>query len=82
MKRVEVKLPPLGDEANEEATVNVFFREVGEEIREGEDLVEMVTEKATFTVPSPVSGTLAKIEVGEDDRVRVGEVLAVVEVPE
>jgi len=80
MSKVEVKLPSLGDDAAEEATVSCFFNDVGEEIAVDDDLVEMVTEKATFTVPSPVAGTLVSLVVGEDDVVKVGDVLAVVEV--
>ena len=82
MSRTEVRLPPLGDEAGDEATVSVFFREPGEEIKEGDDLVEMITDKAAFTVPSPVSGTIISIEVAENDVVKVDDVLAVVEVPD
>ncbi|HUV38776.1 MAG TPA: biotin/lipoyl-containing protein [Planctomycetota bacterium] len=80
MRTVEVKLPSLGDDAGDEATVSCFFKEPGEEIREGDDLVEMVTEKATFTVPSPVTGKLVKLSADEDDVLKVGDVLAVVEV--
>jgi len=82
MSMTEVTLPSLGDDAGEEATVSLFFREVGEEINEGDDLVEMVTEKATFTVPSPVTGRIASIEAAEDDILKVGDVLVVVEVPD
>ena len=82
MSRTEVRLPSLGDEAGDVATVSVFFREPGEEIKEGDDLVEMVTDKATFTVPSPVTGTIVSIEVAENDVVKVGDVLAVIELPD
>ena len=82
MARTEVTLPSLGDDAGEEATVSVFFREAAEEIIEGDDLVEMFTEKATFTVPSPVTGRIVSIEVAEDDAVKVGDLLAIVEVPD
>lgn len=80
MSTAEVKLPSLGEDAGEEATVGHFFREVGQEIQEGDDLVEMVSEKATFTMPSPVSGKIVSIDVAEDDEVKVGDVLAVIEV--
>jgi len=79
MSKTEVTLPALGEDAGEEATVSFFFREVGEEIAEGDDLVEMVTDKATFTVPSPAAGRILSIEVGENDVVKVGDRLAVVE---
>jgi len=80
--RVDVKLPDLGEDAGDEATVSYFYLEVGETVQEGADLVEMATDKATFNVPSPVSGKLVEINVGEDDVVKVGEKLAVIETEE
>ena len=80
MANFSVPLPPLGDDAGDKATVSVFFRDIGDEIREGDDLVEMITDKATFTVPCPVSGKIVSYPVGEDDVVKVGQTLAVVDV--
>ena len=79
MSRTEVKLPDLGEDAEDEAKVNYFIAEVGDEIKEGDDLVEMMTDKATFTVPSPVSGKVLELTVKADDSVQVGDVIAVVE---
>lgn len=78
----EVKLPDLGEDAGDEATVTFFFAEVGDKIEEGGDLVEMATDKATFTVPSPKAGVLKEHKVGEDDVVKVDGVLAVLEIEE
>jgi len=75
----DVTLPPLGDDAPEEAEVSFWYVEEGDEIEEGQDLVEMVTDKAAFTVPSPASGTLVSIRAQEGDTVQVGEIIAVVE---
>ena len=77
--RYEVRLPDLGEDAGKEATVSYFFVNVGDEIKEGDDLVEMVTDKATFNVPAPVSGKVVEIFAKEDQLVKVGEVLAVIE---
>ena len=71
----EAKLPPLG-EGIEKASVSYWHRSVGEHIKEGEDLVELVTDKATFNMPSPVSGVLKEVLAQEGDEVRVGQVLA------
>jgi pyruvate dehydrogenase E2 component (dihydrolipoamide acetyltransferase) len=75
----EVKLPPLGDDAPDEAEVSFWYVEEGELIEEGDDLLEMVTDKAAFTVPSPVSGTLSEIKANEGAKVAVGQVMAIVE---
>jgi len=76
---VEVKLPDLGEDAGDEATVTFFFVEVGDQIKEGADLVEMATDKASFNVPCPVSGKVKKLVAAPDGIVEVGGVLAIVE---
>jgi pyruvate/2-oxoglutarate dehydrogenase complex dihydrolipoamide acyltransferase (E2) component len=82
MSRTEVKLPDLGHDGGDHATVNFFFRGVGEKINKDDDLVEMVTEKATFVMPSPVAGKVVSLQVGENDVVKVGDVLMIVETPD
>lgn len=78
--RVEVKLPTLGDDAAEEATVSYWLIEEGESVREGDDLVEMTTDKAAFSLPSPESGTLMEKMVEEGEEVSVGDVLCIIEI--
>ena len=75
---MEVKLPELG-EGVEEATVTYWQKEAGAKIKEGEEIVEMSTEKAVFNVPAPTGGTLKQILKEEGDTVKVGEVLAIIE---
>jgi len=75
----EVRLPDLGDGAGDEATVSVWHFEEGDEINEGDDLVEMTTDKATFNVPSPRQGILAEIFADEGEVIKTGEVLATIE---
>ena len=77
--RVEVKLPDLGEDAGEEAKVSFWYFELGEEVKEGDDLVEMVTDKATFNVPAPGTGKLAERAVDEGDMVKVGDFMAAIE---
>ncbi len=76
----EVKLPSLGEDAGDEATVSYWFVGVGDAVKEGDDLLEMVTDKATFNVPSPKSGKIVELKVKDNDIVLVGGVLAVMEV--
>lgn len=77
--RIEVTLPELGEGAGKEATVSFWYFEVGASVKKGEDLVEMVTDKATFNVPSPASGVVQEIKAVEGDKVAVGSVMAVLE---
>jgi pyruvate dehydrogenase E2 component (dihydrolipoamide acetyltransferase) len=71
----DVKLPPLA-EGVEKALVSYWHRGVGEAVKEGEDLVELVTDKATFNMPSPASGTVKEVLISEGNEAKVGEVLA------
>jgi pyruvate dehydrogenase E2 component (dihydrolipoamide acetyltransferase) len=77
--RVEVKLPDLGEGAGKEATVSFWYFEEGAAIKQDEDLVEMVTDKATFNVPAPAGGVLKEVTAVEGDKVQVGGLMAVIE---
>ena len=77
--KLDVVLPDLGEDAGDEATVSYFYFEVGDKVTEGDDFVEMATDKATFNVPAPASGKLAEICAKEDQVIKVGEKLAVIE---
>lgn len=74
----EVKLPELA-QGVDKASVSYWHHSIGEAVKQGEDLVELVTDKATFNMPSPVSGVLKKILITEGAEVKVGEVLAHIE---
>lgn len=71
----EVKLPPIA-EGVDKANISYWHRAVGEDVKEGEDLVELVTDKATFNIPAPASGKVSEILTAEGDEVKVGQVLA------
>ena len=71
----EVKLPPIAEGVNK-ASVSYWHRGIGDSVKEGEDLVELVTDKATFNLPAPASGTLKEVLVSEGEEANVGQVLA------
>ena len=75
MAILDVKLPDLGEDAGDAAKVAFWYIDVGEEVQEGDDLVQMLTDKATFDVPSPATGTLTEIVADEDQEVQVGGTL-------
>ncbi|MDD5292136.1 MAG: biotin attachment protein [Candidatus Omnitrophica bacterium] len=74
----EVILPELG-EGIDKATVSYWLFEVGQPVKEGEDLVEMATDKAVFNVPSTITGILKQKVAQDGDEVKVKSVLAVIE---
>lgn len=74
----KVVLPELG-EGIEKATVSYWYFKEGEKVNEKDDLVELVTDKATFNLPSPCSGMLSEIIFHEGNSIHIGEVLATIE---
>ena len=73
-------LPSLGDDAGDEAQVSFVYVGPGDTVAEEADLVEMVTDKATFNVPSPKAGTIVKMLVTEGDTVKVGDPICEMEI--
>ena len=73
----DVVMPRMG-ETVDEGTVNVWYKTQGDEVTEGEPLLEIGTDKVDSEIPAPVSGTLAEIKVAEGETVPVATVLAVI----
>ncbi len=75
---MDVIMPEIGEDITQ-ATVSFWHVEEGEKINEGDDLVEMVTDKATFNVPAPAAGVVSEIMFEEGETVKVGEAIAVIQ---
>ncbi len=73
----EFKLPDLGEGLTEGEIARWLVRE-GDEVAEDDPLVEIQTDKTTVEIPSPASGTVARILVAEGEVVPVGTVLVVI----
>jgi pyruvate dehydrogenase E2 component (dihydrolipoamide acetyltransferase) len=71
-----VFLPQLG-QTMEEGTVEKWHKAEGEQVRKGEVLYELTTDKATLEVEAFASGVLKKILVEEGRTVPVNELIAV-----
>lgn len=82
MMQYEVRLPSLGDEqdAVTGGRVSMWIARPGELVQTDGDLLELTTDKAAFVVPSPATGILVEQRVVEGDTIRVGTVIAVLEV--
>jgi 2-oxoglutarate dehydrogenase E2 component (dihydrolipoamide succinyltransferase) len=70
-----VVLPALGESVTE-GTVTRWLKQVGDEVKADEGLLEISTDKVDTEIPSPVSGILEEILVQEDETVEVGGLLA------
>ena len=76
---VNVILPALGESVTE-GTITRWIKQVGDTVAADEALLEISTDKVDTEIPSPASGTITQILVGEDSTVPVGSILAVIAV--
>jgi 2-oxoisovalerate dehydrogenase E2 component (dihydrolipoyl transacylase) len=79
MGLAQIKMPQLGESVTE-GTVDKWLKHEGDFVKRDEPLVEVVTDKVNAEIPSPFEGKLVKIVVTEGETVRVGAMLAQIEV--
>src|ERR671914_2585719 len=72
---VEVQMPQMGESVTE-GTILEWHVEEGQEVSEGDTVVEVSTDKIDAEVPAPAAGVITKLLVQVDDTVEVGQVLA------
>ncbi|MGI0079433.1 MAG: dihydrolipoamide acetyltransferase family protein [Nitrososphaerales archaeon] len=75
---VEFKLPDLGEGVAEGEIVKWLATE-GQDIKEDQPMVEVMTDKATVQIPSPVTGKVKQILAKEGQTVKVGTSLVVLD---
>jgi pyruvate dehydrogenase E2 component (dihydrolipoamide acetyltransferase) len=78
MARFEFRLPDIG-EGLAEAEVAKWLVAVGEQVKEDQPVVEMMTDKASVELPSPGAGVVVAHLAAEGDVVKTGAVLYVLE---
>ncbi len=76
-----IELPQVG-ESVVEGTIGKWLKQPGDQVDRYEPLVEVITDKVTMEVPSPVKGTLVKILAEEGEVVPMGAPLAEIETSE
>ncbi|MFZ2302106.1 MAG: 2-oxoglutarate dehydrogenase complex dihydrolipoyllysine-residue succinyltransferase [Gallionella sp.] len=72
---VEVKVPQLSESITE-ATLLTWHKQVGEAVAEGENLIDIETDKVVLELPASKSGVLSKIIKGDGAKVASEEVIA------
>ena len=78
MSRFEFRLPDIG-EGIAEAEIVAWHVKVGDEIGEDQQLADLMTDKATVEMESPVAGKVIELAGEVGDQVAIGSVLAVIE---
>src|SRR5207248_6791836 len=77
--RAQITLPELGLPGHLRVTLSVWYARPGDFVFEGDRLVEVLTDGATFDVPSPATGLLVERRAYPRDVLRPGQVLGLVE---
>jgi len=72
----EFKLPDIGEGVHEGEVVKWFVKE-GDPIKENDPVVEVMTDKVTVQIPSPVTGKILQLRAKEGEVVKVGSTLVV-----
>ena len=78
MARFSFRLPDIG-EGIAEAEIVAWHVRVGDRIEEDSQLADMMTDKATVEMESPVSGIVVELAGEVGDMVSIGSTLAVIE---
>src|SRR3954470_17207799 len=78
MARYEFKLPDIG-EGIAEAEIVAWHVKIGDTIGEDQQIADMMTDKATVEMESPVAGKVIELAGEVGDQVPIGSVLAVIE---
>ena len=78
MAKVDVIMPQMG-ESIAEGTITIWMKQVGEDVKRDESILEISTDKVDADIPSPASGTLVEILVEAGQTVEVGSVIARIE---
>ena len=79
MARFEFRLPDIG-EGIAEAEIVAWHVAVGDAVEEDQQLADMMTDKATVEMESPVSGTVVSLAGEVGDQIPIGSTLVVIEV--
>ena len=74
----EFKLPELGENIEQGDLVRLMIAP-GADVKEGQPVMELETDKAVIEVPSSVSGVVRDIRVKEGDKLKVGQVIFTVD---
>jgi 2-oxoisovalerate dehydrogenase E2 component (dihydrolipoyl transacylase) len=78
MAKYEFKLPDIG-EGIAEAEIVAWHVKVGDTIAEDQQIADMMTDKATVEMESPVAGKVVQLAGEVGDQIPIGCVLAVIE---
>ena len=78
MSKLEFKLPDIGEGVTEGEIVS-WLVAAGDKLDQDQDMVEVMTDKATVTIGAPSAGVVSEIRAQVGDTVPVGQVIVVLD---
>jgi 2-oxoglutarate dehydrogenase E2 component (dihydrolipoamide succinyltransferase) len=78
MSIIEVKVPQLSESVSE-ATLVTWHKQVGDAVIEGENLIDVETDKVVMELPASKSGVLTRIIKGNGEKVAGEELIALID---
>jgi len=79
MAEYRLLLPAMGEGVMEATVIEWLYKE-GDYINEDDSIVEIATDKVDSDVPTPVSGKIVKILKQKNEIVKIGDIIAILEV--
>lgn len=76
--QIEIKVPQLSESVSEATLLN-WHKQPGEAVAEGQNLIDIETDKVVLELPAPQAGVLTEIRKADGDKVVSGEVIAVLD---
>src|SRR5438034_10432269 len=71
---MDFRLPELG-EGVYEAELVAWLAKPGDVVKRGQNLMEVLTDKASMEVPAPFAGTIKSVKAEPGQRIKVGDVV-------
>ncbi len=74
----QVKFADIGEGVHEGVVFKIFV-DVDGQVEEGESIMAIETDKVTADIPSPVSGTVKKLQWKPGDKIEVGQTIVLID---
>ena len=74
VESVDLVIPDLGEGVDEGQVISLTIQ-VGDDVQEGDAVLELETGKATADLPAPAAGKITALTVKEGDKVKVGDLI-------
>ena len=80
MAKIDIKVPNIGD--FKEVEIIEVLVENGQEIKKGDSIITLESDKSSVEVPSDHSGKISKINVNVGDKVSEGDIIISIDTPD